>query len=91
MAEKKTIKEQVLHWADGLYTEVVLTDDLKEEIISEIDNIPEPQEGIDMLKEVQYALNNIPNKKNVGKNGESSYDLAAKVSQFIRDYERLNP
>lgn len=35
-----TIKEQAINWAEGLYTDVTLTDDVKDEIISEMENIP---------------------------------------------------
>lgn len=82
--ENRTIKEQVLHWAEGLYTGVVFTDDLKEEIESEIDNIPElPSE---LLKDISHVLNMIPNKKNVGRNGESSYDIAAKLDVYMKEH-----
>ncbi len=32
-----------------------------------------------LLEEAKYALNNIPNTKNVGINGESSYELVSSI------------
>lgn len=37
------------------------------------------------LKDLQFALNKISNQKNVGPNGESSYDLASKLDTLIKD------
>lgn len=83
--EKTTIKEEVLHWVDGLYTEqVVFTDDLKQEIYDEVDNIPEVPE--ELLKDISRVLNMIPNQKNVGRNGESSYDVASKLDAYMKQH-----
>jgi hypothetical protein len=37
------------------------------------------------LKDLQYALNQIPNQRNVGPKGESSYDLASQLDTLIKD------
>lgn len=48
----------------------------------------------ELLKEALYALNMIPNHKDVCMDGSSSYDLASKIDKFIkpfmRDQEYLN-
>ena len=33
--------DEVLHWLDGLHTPVTLTDELKQEILDEVNNIDE--------------------------------------------------
>jgi hypothetical protein len=43
----------------------------------------------ELLKSIYHALNMIPNKKNVGKNGESSYELASKLSEVIKENEKV--
>jgi hypothetical protein len=37
------------------------------------------------LKDLQFALNQIPNQKNVGPQGQSSYELASKLDSLIKD------
>jgi hypothetical protein len=39
---------------------------------------------IKLLKDLEITLNNIPNHKNVGPNGESSYDMVSRLSKFIK-------
>jgi hypothetical protein len=87
--DRMTHLERAVHWAEGLYTGEVLTEDTKEDIISEMEGIPDAQEAIDLLEEVEYVLNMIPNKKNVGRNGESSYDMAAKVGRFLKGHKEI--
>jgi hypothetical protein len=82
-------KERALHYIGGFYTDVVFTDDVKEDIISEIEAIPDVTDAISLLKEVEYALNTIPNQRNVGKGGESSYDIASKVGRFLREHKEI--
>ena len=36
-----------------------------------------------LLAKIEYALNKIPNKKNVGPNGESSYELVEELSRYL--------
>lgn len=37
----------------------------------------------ELLESILNALNKIPNQRNVGKNGESSYELAEKLSKVL--------
>jgi hypothetical protein len=74
-----------LRWLDGLYTEETLTDDTKEDLISNTEAIV--SEHRELLKKLVYALNNIPNHKDVGMDGESSYDLASMVDKFLEETE----
>lgn len=37
----------------------------------------------ELLETIQYALNAIPNQKNVGKKGESSYDIASALGKIL--------
>ena len=52
--ERKTIKEVAVEWAEGLHTEVVLTDDTRDDIVYEMVNIPSTDS-----QELRRAVKNI--------------------------------
>lgn len=52
--------------------------------MAQVDNIPELPE--ELLKDISRVLNMIPNHKNVGRNGESSYDVASKLGAYMREH-----
>lgn len=44
----------------------------------------------ELLKNISYVFNAIPNQRKVGRNGEDSYDLASKLGKYMKKYEILN-
>lgn len=72
-----------LKWIDGLHTEQTLTDDIKEDIIYNTEAVVD--EHREMIKDALDCLNAIPNKSGVGPNGESSYEIASKISKFLKE------
>jgi hypothetical protein len=50
----KSIKEVAVEWAEGLYTDVTLTDDLRDEIVGEMEAIPSTSD-----QELRVAVKNV--------------------------------
>ena len=84
--EKLSRKEEVLEWVGHLDTPQTLTDELRDSIYEEVEDIPDITEALLLLKDVSHVLNMIPNNKNVGRDGESSYDMASRVDRFLKLY-----
>lgn len=57
MSRIVSIKEAVLHWIDGLYTEVTLTDEIKDDIYNEVDSIPDDTYCLVEFPDVQKYQN----------------------------------
>jgi hypothetical protein len=49
--EKISLKQQALRYIQGLYTEVTLTDDIRQDIYEEVDAIPDVEEDTFTLVE----------------------------------------